>query len=179
MWTMRWLSGIREWWNVHSSSFFKPSIQMDKVTLSLISSLPKNIQNFLKQQYASPNTVLVASSVSIDGIMCSPDMIVSVGSCSCLPKFRQIHNILVINSDILCLCKHMTSYYNEHLRSYKLCSHVSSMSVNMLSDLNEPFPLAAYRIRGRTFVTHRHYILCWLDAKDFDVKCHEVTQLIF
>lgn len=146
---------------------------------SLISSLPKNIQNFLKQQYASPNTVLVASSVSIDGIMCSPDMIVSVGSCSCLPKFRQIHNILVINSDILCLCKHMTSYYNEHLRSYKLCSHVSSMSVNMLSDLNEPFPLAAYRIRGRTFVTHRHYILCWLDAKDFDVKCHEVTQLIF
>lgn len=85
-------------------------------------------------------------------------------------------------SCLVFLCKHLTSWFNEHLRSYELCSHVPSkchMSVNMLSDLNDPFPLAAYRIRGRTFVTLRHYILCWLDAEDFDVKCHEVTQLIF
>lgn len=147
-------------YNVDSSSFFKPSIQMDKVTVTLVSSFPENIQNLLKQRYAAQNTVLVASSVSIDSIKYSPDMIVSVGACSCLPDFRQIHKILVINSDVLFVCKHLTSWYNEHLRSYELCSHVSSLSVNMLSDLNDPFPLAAYRIRGRTFVTLRHYILC-------------------
>lgn len=133
---------------------------MDKVTLSLVSSLPENIQNLLKERYASQNTFLAASSVSVDGIKYSPDIIVSVGACSCLPEFRQIHNILVINSDALLLCKHMTSWYNEHLRSYGLCSHVSPMSVNMLSDLNDPFPLTAYRIRGKTIVTLRHYILC-------------------
>lgn len=63
----------------HVDSFFKPSIQMDKVSLSLVSSLPENIQNLLKQRYASQNTVLAASSVSVDGIKYSSDMIVSVG----------------------------------------------------------------------------------------------------
>lgn len=144
-------------YHVDSFSFFKPSIQMDKVMLSLVSSLPETIQNLLKQRHASQNAVLVASSVSVDGIKYCLDMIVSVGACSCIPEFRQIYNILVINSDILFLCKHMRSWYNEHLSSYAV---VSSMSVNMLSDLNDPFPLAACRIRGRTFVTLRHNILC-------------------
>lgn len=81
---------------VDSYSLFKPSIQMDEVSLSLVSSLPENIQKLLKQRYVSQNTVLIASSVSVDGIKYSLDMIVSVGACSFLPDFRQIHNILII-----------------------------------------------------------------------------------
>lgn len=131
---------------------------MDKVTVSLVSSFPDNIQDLLKQKYAAQNTVLVTSSVSIDSIKYSPDMIVSIGAFSCLPEFKQIHKI-VINSDVLFVCKDLT-WYNEHLHSYELCSHVTVLSINMLSDFNDPFPLAAYRIRGTSFVTLRHYIFC-------------------
>lgn len=128
--------------------------------MSLVSSFPENIQNLHKRRFSAKNNDLVTSCVSIESIKYSPDTIVSVGVCSCLPDFRLIHNILVINSDVLCVCKHLTSCYNEHLRSYELCSHVLSLSVNMHSDPNDPFPLAAYRIRGRTFVTLRHYFFC-------------------
>lgn len=150
--------------HVLSSSFFKPSIRMDKMTLSSVSSLPENIQNLLNQRFASQNTVLVASPVSADGIRYSPGVIVSAGACSCLPEFRQIHSILVINSDVLFLCKHVTSWYDEHLRSNELCSRVSSVSVNMLSDLNDAFPLAAYRIRAEHLLPLTLYFVlmgCW------------------
>lgn len=76
-------------------------------------------------------------------------MIVSIGAFSCLPDFKQIQKIIVINSDVLFVCKNLTSWYNEHLRSYELCGHVTVLSIDMLSDFNDPFPLAAYRIRGK------------------------------
>ncbi|XP_042630364.1 uncharacterized protein LOC109063425 isoform X1 [Cyprinus carpio] len=145
---------------VDSPSFFKPSIQTEKVRGTLTSTFPDNVQEFLRQRYAVQNTVLSASSVSIDGIKYNPDMIVSVGTCSGLPDFRQIFKILVINNDVLFLCKDLTCWYIEHLRSFELCSHVLSLSVTKPSDLNDPFPLPAYKLRGRTYVTLKHYILC-------------------
>lgn len=131
---------------VDSPSFFKPSIQTEKVMGTLISTFPVNIQEFLRQTYAVQNTILSASSVTIDGIQYSPDMVVSVGTCSALPDFRQIFKILVINSDVLFVCKDLTCWYIEHLRAFELCSHVLSLSVTKPSDLNDPFPLPALHL---------------------------------
>lgn len=122
---------------VDSPSFFKPSIQTEKVMGTLISTFSENIQEFLRQTYAVQNTVLSAFSVTIDGIQYNPDMVVSVGTCSGLPDFRQIFKILVINSDVLFVCRDVTCWYIEHLRAFELCSHVRSLSVTKRSDLND------------------------------------------
>ncbi len=139
-------------YHVDLSSFFKPPVQMDKVKSTLISSFPESVQNMLQQNFPIQSTVLVTSSVCIDGIKYSPDMVLSAGASSCLPDFRQIVKIVIINTNILFVCKKQTSWYIEHLRSYELCSHVPDMTVTKLSDLNDVFPLASYKIRGRTFL---------------------------
>ncbi|XP_016096511.1 uncharacterized protein, partial [Sinocyclocheilus grahami] len=63
-------------YNIDSPSFLKPSIQTKKVMGTVISTFPENIQEFLRQTNAVQNTVLTASSVSIDGIQYNPDMTV-------------------------------------------------------------------------------------------------------
>lgn len=147
-------------YHMDSSSFFKPSVQMDKVTCTLTSSFPESVQNVLQQNFVTQSTVLVTSKVCIDGINYSPDMVLSAGATSCLPDFRQIVKIVIINTEILFVCKQQTAWYIEHLRSYELCSHVSEITVTKLFELNDPFPLSPYKIQGRTFVTAKHYIFC-------------------
>ncbi|KAL3986654.1 KRAB domain-containing zinc finger protein [Sarotherodon galilaeus] len=110
---------------------------------------------------AQQNTVLVASSACVHGIKYSADMVISVGSCSGLPDFRQITKIVVINTEILFVCRLMTSRYHEHFRAYELCgNHLSTVSVTELCELNDPFPLSLYKVKGRPLITLKRYILC-------------------
>lgn len=93
-----------------TSSFFKPSVEMDKVTTAPITSYPENVQHVFRQRIPQLSTVLVASSVFVDGIRYCADMILSVGSCSGLPEFKQIKQIVAINTEILFVCKTMTAW---------------------------------------------------------------------
>lgn len=81
-----------------TSSFFKPSVEMDKVTMALITSYPENVQQVFRQTDPQLATVLVASSVFVDGIRYCTDMILSVGSCSGLPTFMQIKQTVTLTS---------------------------------------------------------------------------------
>jgi hypothetical protein len=146
-------------YHMDASSFFKPRVQMERVCSSLITAFPENVQDYLKLQSPNCSTVLVSSSVYINGIKYCPDMVVSVGSCSGLPEFMRIERILTINTDVMFLCKPQTAWYTEHLRSYELCS-LHSLQVVLPSELNDPFPLAAYNVRGRCYVTLKYYICC-------------------
>lgn len=142
-------------------SFFKPSVEINKVKSVMVSSFPQNVQEYLHHRNAQQNTVLVASSVSVYGIKYSVNMVISVGSCSGLPDFRQIVKIVVINANILFVCRPMTSWYDEHLRVYELCSsHLSTLLVSQLSDLNDVFPLSLYRVGGKHLISLKRYILC-------------------
>lgn len=89
-------------------------------------------------------------------------MVVSAGSCSGLPEFRQITQIFAIHTEIMFVCRVMSAWYHEHLRSYEVCySNVTpSLSVVPLSELNDVFPLSAYRIGGKLMVTLKRCILC-------------------
>lgn len=91
-----------------ATSFFKPSIEINKVKSVMVSSFPENVQNWLNQRNNQLNVVLVASSVCIDGIKYSADMVISVGSCAGLLEFRQIIKIVVINTDVAFVCRLMT-----------------------------------------------------------------------
>lgn len=71
-------------------------------------------------------------------------MLLSAGSCSALPDFKQIAHIVEVNAEKLFVCKGMTSWYFEHLRSYELfCPDMPSFCVLQLEDLNDIVPLSA------------------------------------
>lgn len=82
----------------------------------------------------------MASSVFVDSVKYSADMVASVGSCSGLPDFRMITKIVVINTNIVFVCRLMTAWYDEHLRAYELCGdHISTFLVTHLTELNDVF----------------------------------------
>lgn len=104
--------------------------------------------------------MLVASSACIDGIKYNIDMMLCIVSCSGLPEFGQIIQIVAANPDILFICKKMTAWYHEHFRSYKLChTDGPSMCVVELSDLNNVFPLSAYKVQGKLMVTLKRFVI--------------------
>ncbi len=92
-----------------SSSFFRPSIEMDKVKTALVTSFPDHIQQVIRQITPQLKTVLIASSVTVDGIEYRADMVISAGSCSGLPEFKMISQIVAVNSEILFVCKQMSA----------------------------------------------------------------------
>ncbi len=147
-------------YHLDCASFFKPALQANKVKSIMISSLPGNIQGILHHRCGLQNTVLSTMSVSVDGINYATDMVVSVGSCGGLPEFRQIKQMLVLNEDIVFLCKPMIAWYHEHLRVYELTQNSTDLIATQLTEFNDVFPLSAYRVRGTLFVSLKHYILC-------------------
>lgn len=143
------------------SSFYRPEIEMAKVTSLLVSSFPESIQNALHKKVPNTSAVLVASSICIDGIDYQVDSVLSAGSCSGLPEFKQITQIIAVNTEIMFICKVMTAWYSEQLRSYELCSTDSpAFCVLQITDLNDPFPLSPYNVQGKLMVTLRHFIHC-------------------
>lgn len=85
-------------------------------------------------------------------------MLVSVDSCADLPVLRQIHHILIVNTNVMFICREMIAWYYEHLRSYEVCksSWLSSAKWVIIT-----ITLSAYRVKGQLMVTLKHYILCW------------------
>ena len=148
-------------YHLDCSSFFRPSVEMAKVSSVLLASFPLNVQREIAQNASKPWSVLEAPSVSVDGVKYQPGMILSTGSCSGLPEFAQIEKIVAVNSDILFVCHKMSTWYCEHLRSYQLiCDDVSSMCVVKMPELNDVLPLSAYRVQGELMVTLRRYVIC-------------------
>lgn len=61
-------------------------------------------------------------------------MVVSVGSFAGLPEFGQIQQVLVVDTNILFICRQMFAWYHEHLRAYEVIKSGSSMLVTELKD---------------------------------------------
>ena len=143
------------------SSFYKPEFEMTKVTSLLVTSFPESIQNALRKKVPNTSAVLTASSICIDGIEYNVDSVLSAGSCSGLPEFKQITQIIAVNTNVLFICQVMTAWYSEQLRSYELCIPDSpTFCILQLTDLNDPFPLSPYNVQGKLMVTVRHFIHC-------------------
>lgn len=144
------------------SSFFKPSVEMEKVSTVSVSYFPENVKRILSQKIHESATVFVASSICVDGVTYKPDMVVSAGTCSGLPEFKQITKIVAVHTEILFVCRVMSAWYHEHLRSYEVCycDITTPLCVVPLSELNDVFPLSAYRLGGKLRVTLKRFILC-------------------
>lgn len=146
-------------YHLDCSTFLKPSVEISKVTPVLLASFPMNVQSVITQNIQDQSgSVFDVSSVCLDGIKYNPGMILCTGSCSGLPEYAQIEKIVVANTEILFVCHKMTAY---DLRSYQLlCSDVTSMCVVRVSELNDVFPLSAYKVQGELMVTLRRYVIC-------------------
>lgn len=87
-------------------------------------------------------------------------IIISVGKFAGLPEFRQIARIVVINTEILFVCKLLTSWYTEHMRVNELCcSGAGGLTVTQLTELNDVFPLSAYKVKGNAYVVLKRHVL--------------------
>ena len=146
-------------YHLDSASFFKPSLEVDKVKSVAVASFPDSVQHQLSK-HSTQSTVLKASSVHVDGIKYATGMVISVGSCAGLPEFKQIDEILVVNADVLFICKSLIAWYHEHLRAYELCKSTVSLAVPQLRHLNDVFTLSAYKVKDEMFVSLKRYILC-------------------
>lgn len=148
-------------YHLDCSAFFKPSVEMTRVTPVLLASFPLNVQRVFARDIAKVESVLDVSSVCIDGIMYHPGMILSFGSCSGLSEFAQIEKIVTANTEILFICHKMTAWYCEHLRSYQLLSgDIPATYVVKILELNDVLPLSAYRVQGELMVTLKRYVIC-------------------
>lgn len=121
-------------YNLDCSSFFKPALHVNKVKSIMNSALSETIQDILHQRWGLQNTVLSAVSVNIDGLNYAADMVVSVGSRGALPEFRQIKQVLVVNADIVFLCKPMIAWYHENLCAYELTQSSTGLVATQLTE---------------------------------------------
>ena len=146
--------------HLDAASFFKPELQVHSVKSALLSSFPGNIQDFVQQRYGAHKTVLLAASIIVDGIKYVAGMVVSVGSCAGLPEFRQIKQLLIINTDAVFICRPMIAWYHEHFRAYELTQGSVGLTAILMADFNDVLPLSAYKLRGKWFVSPKRYIFC-------------------
>ncbi len=106
--------------------------------------------------------MLIASSVTVDGIEYRADMVISAGSCSLVSQNSDdITDLWAVNSEILFVCnKCQLGTLSIFGHSNFAGSHVTSLCVIQMSELNEVFPLSCYTVKGRMVVTPKRYILC-------------------
>ena len=88
-------------------------------------------------------------------------MIVSVGSCSGMPEFSKIQNILISNEEVALILEKLTSLYIEHLHAFEVVERTNAqVHVNLLHERNDYHPLTGYSIGGKLLVCLKRFILC-------------------
>ena len=143
-------------YSLSAPSFFKPHQQTSSISSVMVSGLPDDAKAYVEHMTES-SMIYSTSVVNVDGTDYGVDMFVSVGQEGGLPQFSKIEQILLVDNQIVFVCKTHTSYYIEHLRSYELSS--GNLTVHLLQELNDPLPLSAYRTDGRLLLTPRRFIL--------------------
>lgn len=141
-----------------SPRFFKPPVQTSKVESLFVESLPTDTHALISGITGS-STVYGTKKAILQGTVFVVGMFVCTGSYAALPVFKEIKNILLIQSDVFFLLKDYETWYVEHLRSYELTAHTSkSHTVKSLSQLTDQMPLIAYKVSSRLFLTSKHFI---------------------
>ncbi|TKS90290.1 hypothetical protein D9C73_024421 [Collichthys lucidus] len=151
--------------------------QTSHVSSVLVSGLPDVAKAYVEQMTDS-SMIYSTSVVSVDETDYGVEMFVTVGQEGGLPQFSEIEQILLVDNQIVFLCKRHTSYYIEHLRSYELSP--GNLTVHLLKELNDTLPLSAYRADGKLLLTPKRtsthmaapqkFVLCVCVATDVAMK---------
>ncbi|KAF7641019.1 hypothetical protein LDENG_00299320, partial [Lucifuga dentata] len=136
---------------------FKPHQQISNVSSMMTSVLPEKIAKQYIEQNTDSNIIYSTSAVVIDGTDYDVGMFVSVGQEGGLPQFSKIEQILLVNNNVVFLCREHKSWYIEHLRCYELVP--GNLAVHTISELNDNPPISAYNLEGRLLLTPKRFIL--------------------
>lgn len=137
-------------------SFFKPHQQISNITSVMVSVLPEVAKEYIQQKTDS-STIYSTSKIIIDGTDSGIGMFVSVGLDGGLPQFCKIEQILLVNNNVVFLCREHKSSYIEHLRSYELSP--GNLTVHTISELKDTSTLSAYNTEGILLLTPKRFIL--------------------
>lgn len=144
-----------------SFNLFKPVLQVSKVKTIRAASLEPNLKAAIERKLGCLNTLSFATTVTVHGTTYTKGLIVSVGSCSGLPEFSMIQNILITNGEVLLILKSLASWYIEHLRAFDVVgSAYGELHVKLLKELNDFYPLTGYRVGARLLVCLKRFIHC-------------------
>lgn len=87
-------------------------------------------------------------------------MILSAGYLSGMPEFFKILKCVMVQQTVSFLCKKVTLWYTEHLRSYIIeesrYGQICILDPDMLNDFH---PLVAYTVGGSVVVTPQAFLL--------------------
>lgn len=124
-------------------------------------SLEPNLKTAIERKLGCRNTLSFARTVAVHGTTYFKGMAVSVGSCSGLPEFSIIQNILITDGEVSLFLKSLASWYIEHLHAYEVVgSAFGELHVKLLKELNDFYPLTVYKVGGKHLVCLKRYIHC-------------------
>lgn len=138
--------------HLHSSTFFKPSLQVTKLSAVDLTILREDIKEVQETKFPGESFVQFANTLCFHGTSYSTGMILAHGSTGGLPDFVELILITVVNGKVGFIVKCLNAWYLEHLGSYEL-EKTRSVKVIEPSELSDVFPLAAYTVAGKRLVT--------------------------
>jgi len=101
--------------------------------------------------------VHVANNVCFLGTSYTVGLLLCFGSTAGLPDFAELLHLLIISEKLIFFVRLQCAWYNEHLRSYEL-ENTSNVQLLQQSDLPDFYPLTAYSLAGRRFVSLKQHI---------------------
>ena len=79
------------------------------------------------------------------------------GSTDGLPGFVELYLIFIEHGQPVFAVKRLVSWYSEHLRAWEL-EYTRQVTVLERQEFTDFYPLTAYVVNGRRFVTLKHHI---------------------
>lgn len=111
----------------------------------------------MKQKFPGKKMVNLVEKAECQGTTYSIGMMLVYDSTDELPDFAEILQTVVVCDSLIFVVKLHTSWYCEHLRSFKLES-TSTLKVLQHSQLKDVYPLVTYSVGGDRMVSLKHHI---------------------
>ena len=123
-----------------------------------VSKLDPLLKCTIQNKYPHLDSVSLSKHFPLHGTQRAEGMTSPAGQCSGLLEFHDIVTGLVNSNDVILICKILSSWYIEHLRSYEFvephCAEIVALDPDVPTDYRP-----AYKVYGKLMVTTRSFIL--------------------
>lgn len=144
-------------YHLHGTDVLKPAISVSNMSTLPVDVLKENIQEAVLKRFPGETYIQVAKTVTCHGTTYSVGMILPYGSTGGLLDFVELNLILIVHGQPVFAVKCLHSWYSEHLRAFELES-TRQVTVCEQLELTDSYPLAAYAVEQKRFVTLKRHI---------------------
>lgn len=144
-------------YHLHGTDVLKPALSVSNMSTLPVDVLKENIQEAVLKRFPGETYIQVANTVTCHGTTYSVGMILPYGSTGGLPDFVELNLILIVHGQPVFAVKCLHSWYSEHLRAFELES-TRQVTVCEQLELTDSYPLAAYAVEQKRFVTLKRHI---------------------